>query len=150
LEEEAIKYSPDLIVWSYVLNDPAHPVYHNASGELALYYFKPESHLAHFIFSKLFLIAENVKRRAYDCDYEYHKLLHCVYWRQVETNIKNLAKISVKNGIPVVFLIHTVFKENGDYNSYPLSSLHENIVAEALFEHIGSSKYTDGRFEEKD
>ena len=33
LENEAVQYEPDLILWSYVLNDAAHPIYHNPNGE---------------------------------------------------------------------------------------------------------------------
>ena len=39
LENEAFNYNPNLIIWSYVLNDPAHPIYHNANGKLGRYFF---------------------------------------------------------------------------------------------------------------
>ena len=34
LEDHALQVAPDLLVWSYVMNDPAHPVYHNANGDI--------------------------------------------------------------------------------------------------------------------
>src|SRR6185436_16109066 len=39
LESEAPRYAPAAVVWSYVLNDPAHPLYHDPSGELGLYHY---------------------------------------------------------------------------------------------------------------
>src|ERR1043166_7878958 len=47
LEDEAFRYHPDLVLWSYVLNDPAHPVYHNANGELGQFWYVPQYHLLH-------------------------------------------------------------------------------------------------------
>ena len=48
LEDEAFQYNPDLVMWSYVLNDPAHPVYHNANGELGCFWYTPSILLAAF------------------------------------------------------------------------------------------------------
>ena len=125
LENEAFRYSPDVIIWSYVLNDPAHLVYHNASGELSLYYFKPAIHTASFISEKLFQISEKLK--AYQCPKEYHALLHCVYRDQVEADIKTISSISAQEDTPVIFLIHPVFKKNGDFAAYPLAPLHADL-----------------------
>lgn len=63
LEHEALRYAPDLIIWSYVLNDPANPVYHNSNGELGRYYFKPILHTANFVSRKLFAINERIKKK---------------------------------------------------------------------------------------
>ena len=125
LQQEVFRYSPDLVIWSYVLNDPAHPVYHNASGELSTYYFKPRIHTAHFISKKLFIMSEKLSMSG--CEREYHALLHCVYWEQVDTDIGKIAQISKQNGIPIIFLIHPVFKKNGDYDNYPLAPLHAKL-----------------------
>ncbi|MEW6715644.1 MAG: SGNH/GDSL hydrolase family protein, partial [Nitrospirota bacterium] len=61
LENEALTYQPDLIIWSYMLNDPAHPVYHDANGELGRYYFKPKLHIIIFFSKKIFQIKESIK-----------------------------------------------------------------------------------------
>jgi hypothetical protein len=47
LEKEAFAYHPDLVIWSYVLNDPADPVYHNANGRLGRFFVRPRSHAWH-------------------------------------------------------------------------------------------------------
>ena len=65
LENEAFRYSPDLIIWSYVLNDPASPIYHDSNGDLGRYYFKPAFHTANFVAKKVFQIRE--RRRADEC-----------------------------------------------------------------------------------
>jgi len=129
LENEAFKYSPDLIIWSYVLNDPAHPVYHNANGEIGLYYFKPAFHVANFVSRKLFEI--NERREGANCGTEYEAFLHCVYWDQVTSNIEKIADISEKNRIPMIFLIHPFFEENGSFDNYSLASLHAKLGAAA-------------------
>ena len=81
LENEAFNYNPDLILWTYCLNDPAHPLYHAAEGEATQYLYKPRFHLYHYISKKFFYLKEKIK--GYDCEKEYHKFLHCAYWHEV-------------------------------------------------------------------
>lgn len=125
LEHQAFDYAPDLIVWSYVLNDPAHPVYRGASGQVGKYHYKPTYHILHFVEDKLFKIKEKFKAR--HCDREYHALLHCAYRDEIEENIDTIARLASENAVPVVFLIHPIIEENGDYASYPLFSEHEDL-----------------------
>jgi lysophospholipase L1-like esterase len=125
LENEAIKYNPDLIIWSYILNDPAHPVYHNANGAMGRYFFKPRLHVINFIAKTLFAV--NEKRKSANCEKEYHKLLHCVYWDQVELNITKIGQLSKSNNIPVIFLLHPIFEKDEDFNAYTLTSLHKKL-----------------------
>lgn len=129
LEHEALRYSPDLIIWSYVLNDPANPVYHNSNGELGLYYFKPILHTANFVARKLFEINERIKKD--NCATEYNAFLHCVYWDQVTANIEKIAAISEQSRIPAIFLIHPIFEEDGSFDNYSLASLHAELGAAA-------------------
>ena len=133
LEHEAFRYSPDLIVWTYVLNDPADPVYHNANGELGRYYFKPILHTANFVSRKLFEINEHIK--AVNCELgEFHAFLHCVYWDQVASNIGKIAGISKKQRVPTIFLIHPVFEEDGKFDNYSLAPVHTKLSAAAVAE----------------
>jgi lysophospholipase L1-like esterase len=129
LEHEAFKYSPDLIVWSYVLNDPAHPVYRGASGEVGDYFHEPRFHALHFVMDKLYKILE--KFRSIGCGDEYHELLHCAYWSEVESNISNIAAVAGHKNTPVIFLIHPIIEENGHYDNYYLSPLHAQLGEEA-------------------
>ncbi|MBI5408260.1 MAG: SGNH/GDSL hydrolase family protein [Nitrospirae bacterium] len=128
LENEALKYNPDLIIWSYVLNDPAHPVFHNANGAAGQYFFKPRFHVLHFIAKRLFAKRERWIRKIKNCDKEYHKRLHCVYWDQVELNIAKIGQVSKSNNIPVLFLIHPIFEEGKDFNTYTLTALHKKLT----------------------
>lgn len=125
LEHEAFRYAPDLVVWSYVLNDPAHPVYRSASGQVGDYFYEPRFHSLHFVLDSLFKIAE--KFRAIGCGNEYHELLHCAYWSEVEANIGRIAALAGGNDVPVIFLIHPILEQNGDYGSYFLEPLHNQL-----------------------
>jgi lysophospholipase L1-like esterase len=123
-KNEAFRYNPDLIIWSYALNDPAHPVYRGANGELGLYFFKPKSYLAYFIMKKIYLINEKIKGR--HCDKEYHKFLHCAHWKQVIKMFYKIRHISEEKhiAVPIIFLIHPVLE---NFNNYSFISLHEKL-----------------------
>jgi lysophospholipase L1-like esterase len=129
LEREAFRYSPDLIIWTYVLNDPANPVFHNSNGELGRYYFKPILHTANYVSRKIFEINERIKKA--NCPMEYNAFLHCVYWDHVISNIEKIADISEKSRIPIIFLIHPIFEEDGSFDNYSLASLHAKLGAAA-------------------
>ncbi len=125
LEHEAFRYSPDLVIWSYVLNDPAHPIYRSASGQVGDYFYRPRFHSLHFVLDSLFKIAE--KFRASGCSREYHELLHCAYWSEVEANIGRIAGLTGGDDVPVIFVIHPIIEENGSYDSYSLEALHRQL-----------------------
>src|SRR5262249_51568771 len=82
LEDEAFQYHPDVVLWSYVLNDPAHPVYHNANGELGRFWYEPQYHVVHALKKAMFQVHEKIKR--YQCEKEFHQFLHCAYRPQIE------------------------------------------------------------------
>lgn len=125
LKKEAFKYSPDLILWSYSLNDPAHPVFHSANAELGLYFYKPKVYLFYFLSKRIFYFIEGIKGK--HCAREYHQFLHCAYWNEVVSNIKKIKKISNKWKIPVIFLIHPIFEQGRTYAAYSLASLHYKL-----------------------
>lgn len=125
LENEALKTSPDLLIWSYVLNDPAHPVYHDANGALGKYYYKPGIHLMDFVRRRLFEINEQNQRR--ECDNEFHLLLHCAYWPEVEANVQHIGRTVQAQGIPALFMIHPIFPHTGGYEAYRLGGLHGRL-----------------------
>jgi len=125
LKEEAFEYNPDLILWSYCLNDPAHPVFHSANAELGRYFFKPKIHLFHFLSKKIFYFIEKIKGE--HCVREYHQFLHCAYWNEVVSNIKKIKKISDQWKTPVVFLIHPIFEQGRTYAAYSLAGLHYKL-----------------------
>jgi len=125
LEEQAFNYNPDLIIWSYVLNDPGHPLYHEVNSELGRYFFKPKTHFSHYISKKLFLIKE--KKKGKNCEREFHKFLHCVYRDEVKRNIKKIGDISTERDVPVIFLIHPVLIYQYYVGNYPFISIHNDL-----------------------
>ncbi|MEZ5503380.1 MAG: SGNH/GDSL hydrolase family protein [Halioglobus sp.] len=129
LEHAAFRYAPDLIVWSYVLNDPAHPVYHDSNGELGRYYFEPVLHTAHFVARKLFEISERIK--SIDCGREYHTLLHCAYWEEVQANIRTIAALSRQRQVPAIFVIFPVLEDGENFDHYSLAPVHARLAAAA-------------------
>ncbi len=126
MRNEAFLYHPDAILWSYCLNDPADPIFHNANGELGKYFYNPTSYAFDFIRKRIFLLLE--KKKARKCQAQsFDSLMHCVYWDQVEKNIKEIGKISQQNKIPVFFLIHPDFVEGEKFSEYSLSNLHKRL-----------------------
>jgi hypothetical protein len=129
LEDEAFQYHPDLVLWSYVLNDPAHPVYHNANGELGDFWYVPQYHLVQALNKALFRLHEKIK--SYTCEKEFHKFLHCAYRHQIEAHIRKIGDIARKKHIPIVFLIHPIFEKGKTYAAYSLMPIHTMLNAMA-------------------
>ncbi len=122
LEEEAFQYHPDLVLWSYVLNDPAHPVYHDANGELGRFWYVPQYHVVHALKKAMFQVQEKIKR--YTCEKEFHQFLHCAYRHQIAANIRKIGDIAKKRHIPIIFLIHPIFEKGKTYATYSLAPVH--------------------------
>lgn len=109
LTDTGLSFDPDLIVWSYVLNDPAHPIFNHTSGDLGRYFFDPASHTLHFLRRKVFELQERYAARG--CSSKFHLLLHCAYREQIGTHIEELGRITRSNDTPVLFVIHPVLEE---------------------------------------
>ena len=124
LQETAMALGPDLIWWSYVLNDPAHPLFHDGNGELGRYYYRPTWRGGHYIYEKLFEARENHLRKS--CGQEFHEVLHCVYREQV---VINLAEIGhVVGDTPVLFTIHPLLPQNSTFPDYPHARIHQDLA----------------------
>jgi lysophospholipase L1-like esterase len=126
LETEASRYQPDAVLWSYVLNDPAHPVFHNPNGELGLYHYAPRSRLAHLVATGLFLLREGWQERG--CRAEYHARLHCVYRDRIAADLERIGAWSRAQGVPVVFAIHPAFEKGGRFEAYSLANVHADLA----------------------
>lgn len=142
LQQTSLRFKPDLIIWSYCLNDPAHPLYHDANGELGPYFYEPRSFLWYALKRKWFLIKESI--RSIGLRDEFHTLLHELYWDQVEKNLTKVASICRTHKIPVVLAIVPVFeasrlKKNPQYvlkpDKYSLMKIHKDLYA--LGERLG-------------
>ena len=126
LETEAARYEPAAVLWSYVLNDPADPLYHDPSGELAAYHYAPRSYLAHFVAARVFLLREAWRARG--CRAEYHARLHCVYRDRIAADIARIGAWSRDHRVPVFFAIHPAFEEGGRFESYSLANIHADLA----------------------
>jgi lysophospholipase L1-like esterase len=129
LGSEAMRLDPDLILWSYCLNDPAHPVYHNANGNLGAYHYRTSSYLFEWIRRAGFTVRERWRGR--NCPGEFHERVHCIYDHRIQGEIKQIGAVTRANGIPVVFLIHPVFEEGKDLDDYSHAALHQRLAATA-------------------
>lgn len=130
LENEAPRYDPDLILWSYCLNDPAHPVYHNANGDLGRYYHRPTLQVAALAKAFAFRIRQKLAGRG--CAREFHAFVHCAFWDHVQHNLHRIAKGAQRGGLPVAFVVHPVFEDRPSFGDYSLAGVHERLDAAAL------------------
>ena len=135
LREQAFRYDPDMILWSYVLNDPAHPFFHDANGELGRYFYKPRSYLLHYVSARFFNARERMRWKALHSEgMEFHVFLNTVYWDEVKADLGAIGKVSKKKKIPVLFVIHPVFKKDGMFDRYPLTAVHEKLKEYVLLQ----------------
>ena len=104
LKDEVFLYHPDLIVVAYHLNDPAHPLFHNAGGQVGMYFWKPVSYAFFYLQRLVFRAKSRIKGIRSGCPNDPWSLfLHCVYWSDVKKNFRDIMDIARKNSTPVVF-----------------------------------------------
>ena len=127
LDQWGWRYQPDLILWSYVLNDPAHPVYHDANGELGRYYFRPAWQGYAYFARKLFEAREQWLSR--DCETTYHELLHCVYRADIARDIAALGRAGQARGVPILFAILPLLVDD---DPYPHLAIHADLTTMAM------------------
>jgi len=133
MDEHAMQWNPDLVLWSYVLNDPAHPVYHDANGELGVYYHRPRSHVMRAIAQAGFgarekmLVKRHVPKGTDPNHWNWHRMLHACYWPQISENIREIGRISKEHQVPTVFAIHPIFSPGRDFDNYPYKRLHNEL-----------------------
>lgn len=129
LQDEAFRYDPDLILWAYCLNDPAHPVYHNSNGDLGRYYNRPRAYL--LALAEAFAFRVKQKYRGLNCATEFHAFVHCAFWPEIEANLARIESVSLAHRVPVVFVILPVFEENVGFNEYSLRDVHARLGDQA-------------------
>lgn len=124
LRNDTFLYQPDLVLWSYVLNDPAHPLFHDASGDLRLLY-EPPCRLAHLLAGGWFHLREWYLGR--DGPGEFHKRLHYVYWDQVVRQLGEIGRTCREQRVPCLFMIHPVFAWEDIPGKYSYLDIHTNL-----------------------
>lgn len=108
LEHAAAPLHPDLLIWAYCLNDPAHALYHNESNLYSRYFHEPRSHVLYALHKALFKIRENLLTQSENR--EYHRLLHTVYAPQVQEHVARLAALGRELRVPVLLFIVPVLE----------------------------------------
>ncbi|MBW1814722.1 MAG: SGNH/GDSL hydrolase family protein [Deltaproteobacteria bacterium] len=104
LRDEVFQYNPDLIVVAYHLNDPAHPLFHNAGGQVGMYFKKPVSYTFFYLKRLLYRTKSRIKGIRSGCPNDPWSLfLHCVYWSDVKKNFREIMAISENNSTSLVF-----------------------------------------------
>src|SRR5262249_45601230 len=129
LEREAYAYHPDLVLWSYVLNDPADPVFHNANGQLGRFFVRPRCFVCHELARLSFLLRERIAAR--DCPQEFHALLHCVYADRVAADLARIGELSREHATPTLFVIPPVFERDRGFADSKLAPVHAELAREA-------------------
>ncbi|HEU4365563.1 MAG TPA: SGNH/GDSL hydrolase family protein [Candidatus Krumholzibacteria bacterium] len=130
LENEAPRYDPDLVLWSYCLNDPSHPVFHNANGALGRYYYRPTLRLAALAKAFAFRVKQKIGGRG--CDTEFHAFVQCAFRKDIQRDLHHIAAQVRKRGVPVAFVVHPVFEQKPSFTEYSLAGVHEELDAVAL------------------
>jgi hypothetical protein len=111
-----------------MLNDPAHPVFHDASGERGKYFYRPQSYVVHLFALAYTRLHDHLSRQK--CPSEWHAHLHCAYHAQWVASFAELGRLTAARGVPTVMLIHPVF-EQVSFDKYSLTALHEELGQEA-------------------
>jgi len=124
LETEAFRYAPDLVVWSYMLNDPGNPMIDGACGNLWRLY-QPKSQLAFLVFKAMRKLRVALRERG--APQEQYARLHYIYRDEVNANITRIGAICRNHKVPAVFLIHPVFLDEPSFDTYPLVQLHQQL-----------------------
>jgi len=129
LERDAYAYQPALVLWSYVLNDPADPVFHDANGDLGRFYARPASQLLHRLRRLIFELREELAEDR--CGHEFHTLLHCAYAEQVSAHIARIGALAREHATPTLFVIHPVFEKDRGFGDSSFAPLHAQLAREA-------------------
>jgi len=125
LETYRTRLEADLILWSYVLNDPAHPLFHDANGELGRYFYRPSWRGRHYVNRKLF--EANESYMAGECGREFHRLLHCAYRETIASNLRRVGELA--GDVPVVFAVHPVFDQVDSFEGYRWEGVHTDLAS---------------------
>jgi lysophospholipase L1-like esterase len=120
------RYRPDLIVWTYVLNDPADPIVDNANGELGAYFHAPTSYALDYLATLWTRSVRNFKAR--NCPDEWHLRMHCAYRDEIEHNFAAIARSAREHSVPVVVFIIPLLPE-GAYRTYDYATVHGDVRA---------------------
>lgn len=120
----AFRYAPDLVLWTYVLNDPADPLIDNANGELGTYWHAPPSFALDALHQLWRRAGANLASR--DCPDEWHRRMHCAHRDEIAANFAAIAAAGKARGVPVVLALLPLLPKEG-WAPYPFADIHADL-----------------------
>jgi lysophospholipase L1-like esterase len=120
LETKGLAYEPDLVILSYVLNDPD-----TQDGGLARYYTS-RIELWERVREALYRVEE--LRSGDSVPDEYHQRIHARYRRQTREQFERLGQISAEHRVPILVAVVPVFRFKAA-KPYAWRNLHQRIGA---------------------
>lgn len=140
-KERGRQFKPDLLLWSYCLNDPANALYHSHTNMFVQYFYEPASYLWFELKRKAFLLYQRVLEHGVEL--EFHKILDHAYWEETVQSFHKLQALARENNLPVVLFIVPVLDVKSlasdpeyvfDTRTYYLMYIHDKIktLAESL------------------
>ncbi len=116
LETRGLALDPDLIIVSYVMNDPV-----DSGGGLARYYVGPRFELVGVLRKVLWNLTHKRPK-------EFHQYVHARHKKRVDAQFARLGQITNENDVPILIAVIPVFDFDAD-GAYPWQDLHQRIGA---------------------
>jgi lysophospholipase L1-like esterase len=123
LETRVLEYKPDLILWNYVLNDPA-----TMDGGIARYFVPPTLELLpvfEVAIAKLMPLSDR-QRRALQHKHDFYQFIHELHREEVQSHFRKLGDIAKQWNVPIDIVLSQVFVYTLD-GPYPWANLNERI-----------------------
>jgi hypothetical protein len=120
------------------MNDPAHPLFHNAGGQVGMYFRKPVSYALFYLERLIFRTKSQLTSMQLNCPQSPWSLfLHCVYWPEVMNSFSQIMTVSRDRSTPVLFAFLPLLVDPADRNGLDglytkLTSLAENKGAQSI------------------
>lgn len=122
----AYRFGPDLVLWTYVFNDPADPLLDNANGELGVYWHSPRSYVLDYL-GQLWSRAR-INAAGGACPAEWHRRMHCLYRERIAADFAAIAASSKAHGVPLAVVLLPLVPAAG-FAPYPFADLHRDVQA---------------------
>jgi len=139
LEHEALACAPDVIVWVYALDDPAHILFHDRAQPMADHFHQPPSLALDGLRRLLFHARERIQASSGDAPWP--RTLHAVYAEDIRANFQRLAALARQADVPVLLLVVPALEtqklaRNPDYVLTPMDyeflDLHTQVARYGL------------------
>lgn len=130
LEQEVLRYEPDLVVWQFHDNDAQHTIY---SSGIADYYHRPVSYLTDYVANKLDHFACGVRaRRSSRGPLTADQSNLVCRWDEIVGHFRDVAALLNARGIGLLVVLYPTWPEGNDWANYGQAGyeLRRELVAE--------------------